>query len=204
MAEVPTGTDRIVAISMVAHLERLVEQSIWRVLKNNDDKIMERLLSDHGPLSSFSSKIAMAFAMGAIDADTMADLDRARAIRNVFAHAAITVTFDTNLVARECRKLKAFRFFGLDAAEQKSAISEATPRQLFVILTVFLCAEILKANLIGAAGLLRDRVVKAGDAERVASTVASVDRLFATIYDLYDFPAKFKTLRAKHLATCSG
>jgi hypothetical protein len=46
-----------------------------------------------------------AHAMGIIGNELKSQLDRFRSIRNAFAHAMLSVSFDDELIAAECRKL---------------------------------------------------------------------------------------------------
>jgi hypothetical protein len=139
-AEVPTGTDRIIAISMGALLDNLVEEGIVHLLKNKDSDTMAELFSDHGPLGTFSSKIQLAYALGTIDDTTKDDLNCIRRIRNVCAHARISVTMDTPLVAKECKKLNFSRHLGgdIDQIALQATVKEMNPRQRFIAGATFL------------------------------------------------------------------
>lgn len=54
-----------------------------RALSNN---MAERIFDGYGPLSTFSAKIDVAFALDLIDADVHRDLRTIKDIRNCFAH----------------------------------------------------------------------------------------------------------------------
>jgi hypothetical protein len=64
--EVRIGSDRIVAILAVANLEALLAQTIEQLLDNHDDDTMDRLHGPEGPLSTFFSKIELAYALGVV------------------------------------------------------------------------------------------------------------------------------------------
>jgi hypothetical protein len=99
-------TDRSLAIISAATAERALERAIIPYLPMLDSYTFKKLISNEGPLSSFYSKIHLAFALGTIDEKNRDNLDIIRAIRNVFAHTPKTVSFSTPLIAKECRKLK--------------------------------------------------------------------------------------------------
>jgi len=79
-------------------------------LSNND---VASLFDNDAPLASFSARTNMAFAMNIIGEKTRADLKCIRDIRNAFAHARISLSFETPEVADACRTLTApFRLHG--------------------------------------------------------------------------------------------
>jgi len=89
--------------SMVEHeLEVLLREKI----KRSDDKTWSKLTDRNGPLSSFSSKIDMGYAIGLYDDPMRANLHIVREIRNVFAHAKRVVTFDHELIINEIKSLQ--------------------------------------------------------------------------------------------------
>jgi hypothetical protein len=59
----------------------------------------------NGPLSSFSSKILLGFALGLYGPVVKKDLNVIRNIRNAFAHAMMPITFDSPEVADELNGL---------------------------------------------------------------------------------------------------
>jgi len=65
-------------------------------LSNND---VASLFDNDAPLASFSARTNMAFAMNIIGEKTRADLKCIRDIRNAFAHARISLSFETPEVA---------------------------------------------------------------------------------------------------------
>lgn len=177
---VPPGTDRIIAISMAAYLDHLVEERAIAFLKNKDSETLDKLMSERGPLGSFYSKIWMAFSLGAIDAATRDDLDHIRQIRNVFAHARTVVTFDTALVGKECRKLGVTRILGFSGAVAKEMNAEMTPRQYFIFSSISLSWVLLLGNLEGALATMLEKVTKDGDttmAEQIEKAMLTAHRM---------------------------
>lgn len=68
-----------------------------------------RLFEASGPLSTFSSKIAIAYAFGIIGPKTRHDLNLLREIRNAFAHAMRSITFDTKEVVDMLKNFNALK-----------------------------------------------------------------------------------------------
>jgi DNA-binding MltR family transcriptional regulator len=66
------------------------------------------LFSAVGPLSSFSQRIAVAYAFGFINKKYYNDLSLIRRIRNHFAHYPVDTTFDTKEVSALAQKLSTF------------------------------------------------------------------------------------------------
>lgn len=85
--------DRTCAIMMGAMLDHSLERVLLSRMRRLSREARDRLFFGTGPLSSFSGKIQIAFALDIIDDETTADLDIIRDIRNAFGHAAQRVTF---------------------------------------------------------------------------------------------------------------
>jgi DNA-binding MltR family transcriptional regulator len=106
-SEVHLVHDRAAAILLVAQVERFLEVAIVaRLSRGRDEATVESLVGRDGPLSTFSSKIRLAYAMGLIEDIERDDLDKLREIRNLFAHAMRPVTFDTDQVQERIYALK--------------------------------------------------------------------------------------------------
>ena len=89
------------------------------------------------------SKILIATAFGAIDALSMLELNRMKAIRNVFAHATIDVTFDTPEIATEVNGF-AIRGGMQALANTMDNPPAITNKWAFVTIVRIICAEISK------------------------------------------------------------
>jgi hypothetical protein len=92
--------DRTTVIMAASLLELQLRLAISSQLSTNDERLTEAIYTDNGPLSTFSSKILMARAMGIIGEKTATNLDRIRQIRNAFAHSLLDVNLDTPEIAR--------------------------------------------------------------------------------------------------------
>jgi DNA-binding MltR family transcriptional regulator len=69
----------------------------------------DRLFTGTGPLSSFSTKIQLAYAMGIIGKKVRHDLDTIREMRNAMAHASKQINFETKEIVTLCRGLHVLR-----------------------------------------------------------------------------------------------
>jgi hypothetical protein len=65
------------------------------------------LLSNNGPIGTFSARIKIASALAWINSDVEHDLDVVRKVRNDFAHSFDhDLSFDTQSIADKCRNLR--------------------------------------------------------------------------------------------------
>lgn len=92
--------DRIAAIVIPAILEGLLQRLIEGRFPALDATLSNRVFERRGPLADFAGKIDIARAMGWIGQRTCDDLHFVREIRNVFAHSAIELTFDTDEIIK--------------------------------------------------------------------------------------------------------
>lgn len=87
----------------------LVEESLRLLLVANmrctNRATADSLFGPMKPLSSFSAKIDLGFALGHYGDRTKCDLHRVREIRNAFAHARRLIDFSTPEVAQVCDQL---------------------------------------------------------------------------------------------------
>ncbi len=81
----------------------IIEQGLERVLLSRMRKLnrakRDRLFEGYGPLSTFSAKIDVAFALGLIDPGIYDRLTVVRKVRNKFAHSVSTLGFDSPEIA---------------------------------------------------------------------------------------------------------
>jgi hypothetical protein len=109
--EIHTLDDRSVAILAAVHLESSLEAAILtKMIPLPENEVNEIFSGDAAPLSTFSAKIRMAFAMGILGPQTRKDLNIIKNIRNAFAHAQRPVKFDTPEIATACAQIQ---FLGL-------------------------------------------------------------------------------------------
>jgi hypothetical protein len=140
--ELNQQTDRGAAIVGAAFLDTLLEITILARLRPLSRKIKDDLFGHDKPLSSFSGKINIGFALGLLTTSLHHDLMLVRQIRNKFAHRVEPLTFDDAEIRPMCERLK---------IPVESELRPSDPRSQFVVV-VTLAAAIM--NLQQAHGLL--------------------------------------------------
>lgn len=130
------------AIIGAVNVEHALDRALRHRLKRNDDDTWESLVSDRGPLGTFSAKIAMGFAMSMYNEGFRDTLHTVRVIRNAFAHSRKLIDFDHELILKELRGIKTFkkslRFFNnaTSKAEGARLVYASLSLQLSTRLTV--------------------------------------------------------------------
>lgn len=120
-------TDRAAAVLAASYLENIVGMSIKSFLV--DDPSVEELFEGYGPLSSFSARISVAYALGLITKDMRNDLNYIRKIRNHFAHHPSEVSFTLSPVRNFCSNFSTNKLDRFDMAE---TFHKAPPRLQFI------------------------------------------------------------------------
>jgi DNA-binding MltR family transcriptional regulator len=93
-------TTAILGAVMVEHqLDRLLRARFHK----QDDDTWQTLVSEQGPLRSFSSKIIAGYAFSTFDERLKDDLGVIRVIRNAFAHSRKLIDFHDPLILKELR-----------------------------------------------------------------------------------------------------
>ena len=109
--EVGGVSDRAAALICACNLDVALDFGIlarmtYGNVKGRDILAYRELLSQqHGALSSMFGKIDLALALGVYGAEYRKSLHIIRTIRNVFAHAALPVTFVDEARSQQCHKL---------------------------------------------------------------------------------------------------
>lgn len=98
----PTAT----AILGAATVEHDLDEALRSRLARRDEVLWHKLTGDNGPLGTFSRKIQIARALGAIDEATQHNMDIVRNIRNAFAHSKRLLNFDHEGIAVELDRIK--------------------------------------------------------------------------------------------------
>lgn len=106
LTDSPQYDDRSAALVFTSLLEHSLENALATHFVIPEDKITKLFSYPNGPMSNFSAKIAMGYALGIYDEDMQHDLNMIREIRNAFAHARVEVTFSTPAVATACSELR--------------------------------------------------------------------------------------------------
>jgi DNA-binding MltR family transcriptional regulator len=108
--EIGGESERACALVLAAVLDHdLVE--LIRTKFPDEAKSFDELLffGDKAPMGTLHSRTIVALAFGFIGEAQRKDIDRIRRIRNAFAHASKTVSFETPAIAKECNALKNFK-----------------------------------------------------------------------------------------------
>lgn len=101
----PNAEDRAVGVIEATKVEDSLVSAIRRkfveLIPSEDDE----LFSGTAPISTFSAKIKICYAMGIIGKNTRRDLEIIRHIRNAFAHSAKPLWFSTPEISKACDML---------------------------------------------------------------------------------------------------
>ena len=97
--------DRGACILMATNTEIALTHAIFRVLKW-DDTTRGRLVSDEGPVATFSQKTYLGRALRIYGPEMHHNLDYIRLIRNAFAHSHVPITFETPEIVGAVSELK--------------------------------------------------------------------------------------------------
>jgi hypothetical protein len=107
LAEMAGESDRACALMACSALEmclvELIETKFVTLSENSRNALF---FAKNAPLSTLSSRIEIAAALGLVSESERADLECIRRVRNVFAHTVVPLSFHHELVAAECKKLK--------------------------------------------------------------------------------------------------
>ena len=131
IAELEGENERSAAIVGAAWLDELLAELIATALRQDD--VSKRLLDPEaqGPISGYSTRVRVAYALSLINVEHMEDLILVGRIRNLFAHKVHRSSFDNETVRKYCTKLKT----GLRVASQEA---RTTPRGQYVSTVGFL------------------------------------------------------------------
>jgi hypothetical protein len=88
-----------IAIATAAILDSQLERALKRAMRPLSKTLYHGLFDPFRPLSTFSSKIVMAYVVGIISGDTFKELEKIRQIRNAFAHSSGVLHFGSANIA---------------------------------------------------------------------------------------------------------
>ncbi len=97
-----SGEDRTVCVIAGAAIESTIRQLLLSKFIALTNKEYGELFMGTGPLSTFSAKIKMAYAMGLIGNSSRHNAEVIKEIRNAFSHTQHHIGFDTAEVAAAC------------------------------------------------------------------------------------------------------
>jgi hypothetical protein len=128
----------VTAILGAVLIEHELETLLRRRFHRQGEDTWADLISDRGPLGTFSQKITAGHAFGIYDKEMRGNLDIVRHIRNAFAHSKKLIDFSHELVRKELKKM-AFSKSGtreLFARLEKTESPETVYSALCIELTV--------------------------------------------------------------------
>jgi hypothetical protein len=122
LAEIASGSDRVAAIMGGALVQNTLIGALITHFEDRTD--IPRLFDTvKGPLNTFYGQIVMGKALGLFDEATVESLHAIRSVRNEFAHAAVSLTFENAEIAKKCGKLTQY--------EDKKGDEASTPRRCY-------------------------------------------------------------------------
>lgn len=98
-------SERGIAIVGASFLDGLL-QALFEVFLLVDEKVTPTLFDPFNSLSTFSSKIKLAYCLGLISKHEHDYLNTVRKIRNIFAHNLGDITFERSPIRDHCVNLK--------------------------------------------------------------------------------------------------
>ncbi|MBK1681768.1 hypothetical protein CKO20_15455 [Rhodocyclus tenuis] len=128
-------SDRGAAILAGSFLEHYL--GLFLKSKTVDEAVSEKLFSSMGPLSTFSQRIAIAYAFGFIDKQSYAALENIRKIRNYFAHHPVNGSFEDEEVKKRVLLLPTY-------GGSPSEYSTAHARQVYLFTCAVFCGNFEK------------------------------------------------------------
>jgi hypothetical protein len=99
MKDIDSMDGRAAALILAAMIDNFLELAIITKFTNRDRRRLNAIFrSSTAPLTSLSAKISVAHALGLCGNELRIQLDRIRSIRNAFAHAMLSISFDDPLM----------------------------------------------------------------------------------------------------------
>jgi len=95
-----------IVIATAAILDVQLERALKRGMQPLSKGLYERLFDSFRPLSTFSSKIIMAYALGIVSVEIFEELEKIRRIRNAFAHSSEILNFSSPQIIPIFRSLR--------------------------------------------------------------------------------------------------
>lgn len=97
--------DTAFAVLLSSHVEDWLQWALEANMRTLSNTLKERIFSGYGPLSSFSAKIDLAYALHIFEEPLWNDLRAIKDIRNEFAHSRTAIHFNSPDLAPMLRRL---------------------------------------------------------------------------------------------------
>jgi mannitol operon repressor len=106
--EINQETDRGVALFSASILDDALQKIVLNFMV--DHKVSKKLFKYPDPISSFSARLNVSFALGLITETEYNECNLIRSIRNKFAHeAAYSIDFNSKEIALLCERLRTYK-----------------------------------------------------------------------------------------------
>jgi DNA-binding MltR family transcriptional regulator len=150
LAAAQRASDYEAAILSASLLEYMLMQAIVSKLIPLGRDHLNSLFFDGGnaPLSTFSAKIKLSYALGIVSSETRLQIERVNDLRNHFAHHKDRASFDEESVKVECSKFKQFK--GIPEDMKNLQTFGPTPKLRYVQTCFLVCVYLINyINFIG-------------------------------------------------------
>lgn len=104
ISELSKNAQAGVALVTAAVLDEWLQKLLLTAMRDISSTVADRIFGSFRPLYELAPKADIAFALSLIDDETLAILRIIRDIRNVFAHTRVVINFDSDEIAKLCRK----------------------------------------------------------------------------------------------------
>ncbi|MGA3302097.1 MAG: MltR family transcriptional regulator [Methylovirgula sp.] len=144
VAQTQVEPDYEAALLSASLLEYMLMQAIrTKFISLGKDALESIFETEGGPISTFSAKIKIAYALGIMTAPTKSQIELIKSIRNHFAHHKDKCSFDEASIKSECAKLKQAK--GLDQipepfkSQRKAGL---TPKLKYTQACLWICVQL--------------------------------------------------------------
>jgi hypothetical protein len=132
-SETAHASDRVAAIACAAFLDGVLLTALAARFIHMGKRWEDRIFSGAtAPLSSFSAKMRLGYALALYGPITYRDLDIIRSIRNGFAHTAAPVTFEHPIIAEQCHRLIESQSHVIFTGSATLPFTHGSPKGLYI------------------------------------------------------------------------
>ncbi len=109
ISEILAQSDRGAAIIACGVLAEYLEHGISAKFRNISRRLRDKIFEGYGPLSTFASRVDLAYALDVISEPVYKDLLIIKTIRNQFAHSTNPIDFCSPEIAKNCANLQLYK-----------------------------------------------------------------------------------------------
>lgn len=139
--EIKVLSNRGAALVAAALVEQYLALAIQGYFVDLSEADKAHLFDGYGPLSTFSARIRLGYAMGIFGPKVRSDLEIIHYVRNEFTRAHMPLSFDSDDIAVECAQLS------LPAQLKVGSPTDETPRGRYITTTEALVSAFVGAYL---------------------------------------------------------